>query len=141
MKKALIFCTLLFAFAFSSLGLAGQNFIGLHKDVIREKVRNDLTGFVFTKEIENGDRSFIKFENTFEEQTLLFVLNAQGICTSVSRMYNTWLFNRIKSDLDSRLEPAGELRWIEKYEGKDFEVFLRKGEWFITVATLPLNNK
>lgn len=117
---------------------SGQNYIGLHKDEIRERVRQEQQGFVFTKEIENGDKSFIKFENTFEEQTLLFVLNAKGYCTSVSRMYNTWLFNRVKTDLDSKFTPAGDQRWIENLQGKEFEVLLRKSEWFITVVTLPL---
>lgn len=55
-------------------------------------------------------------------------------------MYNTWLFNKVKTDLDIRLQPAGELRWIEKQGGREYEVFLRKGEWFITVATLPLKH-
>ncbi len=117
---------------------SSQNYIGLHKEEIRERVRQEQQGFVFTKEIENGDKSFIKFENTFEEQTLLFVLNAQGYCTSVSRMYNTWLFNRVKTDLDSKFKPAGDHRWIETLQGKEFEVLLRKSEWFITVVTLPL---
>ncbi len=138
MKLVLRFCLSLVIFVLIFQSAVGQNYIGLYKDEIREKVRNELSGFIFVKEIENGDRSFIKFENTFEEQTLLFVLNAKGICTSVSRMYNTWLFNKLKSDLDNRLQPAGELRWLEKHEGKEYEIFLRKGEWFITVATLPL---
>jgi len=115
-----------------------QNYIGLHKEEIRERVRQEQQGFVFTKEVENGDKSFIKFENTFEEQTLLFVLNAKGYCTSVSRMYNTWLFNRVKTELDLKFIPAGHHRWIETLQGKEFEVLLRKSEWFITVVTLPL---
>lgn len=138
MKSVLRLCLLIFICTLLFQGVKGQNYIGLHKDKIKEKVRSELSGFIFIKEVENGDRSFIKFENTFEEQTLLFVLNAKGKCTSVSRMYNTWLFNKLKTDLDSRLQPAGELKWIERCEGKEYEVFLRKGEWFISVVTLPL---
>jgi len=91
--------------------------------------------FAFAKEIQNEDRSFIKFENSFEEQTLLFVLNAQGYCTSVSRMYNTWLFNRIKDELNKKYGESKKLIWIEEMDDKEYEVELKKGEWFVTVVT------
>jgi len=113
----------------------GQNYIGLHKDEIRVKVNMELKGFAFAKEIFNYDRSFIKFENTFEEQTLIFMLNAEGYCTSVSRMYNTWLFNRLKEDLTAKYGKSKNLKWIEVVEGKKYEVELVKGEWFVTVVT------
>lgn len=115
----------------------GQNYIGLHKDEIKEKIRLEHAGFVFSKEVYNEDKSFIKFENTFEEQTILFVLNAQGNCTSVSRMYNTWLFNKVKEDLNKKYGESKKLIWIEQKDDKNFEVELRKGEWFITVITRP----
>ncbi len=113
----------------------GQNYIGLHKDEIRERVQQELAGFVFTKEISNFDRSFIKFENSFEEQTLIFMLNSDGFCTSVSRMYNTWLFNRLKDELEKRYGKEKGLIWIEMKNGKEYEVELKRGEWFITVIT------
>lgn len=112
-----------------------QNYIGLHKDRIREKVRLELNGFFFTKEIFNDNRSFIKFENTFEEQTLLFVLNSKGYCTSVSRMYNTWLFNRLKDELTAKYGKSKTMKWIEIRDSEKFEVQLVKGEWFVTVIT------
>ncbi len=119
---------------FAVLGIS-QNYIGLHKDEIREKVNKELKGFAFAKEIFNNDRSFIKFENTFEEQTLIFMLNAEGYCTSVSRMYNTWLFNRLRDDLTAKYGKSKNLKWIELIDGKKYEVELVKGEWFVTVVT------
>ena len=113
----------------------GQNYIGLHKDSIRVKMKVEYPTFAFAKEIQNEDRSFIKFENSFEEQTLLFVLNAQGYCTSVSRMYNTWLFNRIKDELNKKYGESKKLIWIEEMDDKEYEVELKKGEWFVTVVT------
>jgi hypothetical protein len=112
---------------------SGQNYIGLHKDEIRDRVKQELSGFAFTKEVFNLDRSFIKFENTFEEQTLLFMLNADGYCTSVSRMYNTWLFNRLRDELNDKYGKQKGLIWEEEKDGKKFVVELIKGEWFITV--------
>lgn len=129
--RIVLFFSLMLLF-FSS---KSQNYIGFHKDSIRVRMKVEYPAFAFAKEIQNEDRSFIKFENGFEEQTLLFVLNAQGYCTSVSRMYNTWLFNRLKDDLNKKYGESKKLIWIENMGGKEYEVELRKGEWFVTVVT------
>jgi hypothetical protein len=118
-----------------SLSGFSQNYIGLHKDEIRMKVKQELPGFAFTKEIYNDDRSFIKFENSFEEQTIVFMLNSNGYCTSISRMYNTWLFNRIKGDLIAKYGKSKNNKWVDIEDTKKYEIELIKGEWFITVVT------
>lgn len=114
-----------------------QNYVGLHKDEIQQRVKQELPGFAFTKEVFNNERSFIKFENAFEEQTLIFMLNANGYCTSVSRMYNTWLFNRIRDELITKYGKSRSMKWEEVMDGKKYEIELVKGQWFITVVTRP----
>lgn len=112
-----------------------QNFIGQHKDEIRKNVSTAYPGFVFDKEVENGKKSFIKFVNTFDEQTLLFILDEKGYCTSTSRMYNTWLFSQVKNDLNKKYTQKDSLTWLEYSNDKVYEITLKKGEWFITVST------
>jgi hypothetical protein len=107
----------------------------MHKVEIIKKVGEVLPGFKFTKEVNNKSKSFIKFENTFEEQTLIFMLNSEGYCTAVSRMYNTWLFNRLKDELNSKYGKSNKLKWIEEREGIQYEIELIKGKWFLTVVT------
>ena len=114
-----------------------QNFIGQSKEDIQKKIKGAYPGFVFDKEIVNGKKSFIKFVNTFEEQTLLFILDESGFCTSMARMYNTWLFSQVKRELDSKYKKEDSLTWIENSNGKDYEIVLKKGDWFITVITRP----
>ena len=135
LKRVLIHSSLLMAFTMLFLFGQGQNFIGLHKDEIKTRVEHELSGFVFAKEIFNYDRSFIKFENTFEEQTLLFMLNAEGYCTSISRMYNTWMFNKLKQELIEKYGKDKDQKWAYKKDGKKYEIELVKGEWFVTVIT------
>lgn len=112
-----------------------QNYISMHKDEIRTRMGKELSGFAFAKEIYNFDRSFIKFENTFEEQTLIFMLNADGFCTSVSRMYNTWMFNKLEEQLAEQYGKSKNLRWTYRKDRKVYEVELVKGNWFTTVVT------
>jgi len=120
-----------------TLHVAGQNYIGLHKDEIRKRAATEYKGFTFDNEVENGNRSFLKYVNVFEEQTLLFVLNDKGYCTSMSRMYNTWLLNQVKADLTKKYRQTDSLTWLEKQNDKEYEIKLRKGEWFLTVSTRP----
>jgi len=112
----------------------------MHKDDIRKLTPKEYKGFVFEKEVENGDRSFIKFVNVIEEQTLLFMLNEKGICTSVSRMYNTWLYDQVQKELKKNYKKKGSDTWIESKDGKKYEIKLKNGEWFITVTTRPITN-
>lgn len=131
----------MFWFIFPLENITGQNYIGLYKDEIRRKMPAEYSGFVFEKEVANGNRSFIKFVNTFEEQTFLCMLNKKGYCTSCSRMYNTWLYNQVKKELDQKFKPLNSNTWIETIRKKKFEVTLKKGEWFITVTTRPCSKK
>jgi len=114
-----------------------QNFIGQHKDEIQKNVLTAYPGFVFEKEVENGKKSFLKFVNNFDEQTLLFIIDEKGYCTSISRMYNTWLFSRVKNELNKKYQQKDSLTWLEYKDDKVYEIKLKKGEWFITVTTRP----
>jgi len=132
-----IFLILTFLFIYSTEYTVAQNFIGDHKEDIRKNIRTIYPGFVFEKEILNGNRSFIKFVNTFEEQTLLFILNEQGYCTSISRMYNTWLYRQVRDDLNKKHKQIDSLSWVDSIGSEKFEIKLKKGEWFLTVVTRP----
>lgn len=112
-----------------------QNYIDLHKDEIFRLARVELNGFSFTKEVQNKNRSFIKFENYLEEQTLIFMLNSEGYCTSVSQMYNVWLYESVKKGLNDMYGNSDSCIWIETNDSSKYEINLVKGEWFITVIT------
>ncbi|MGD9976978.1 MAG: hypothetical protein AB7S54_03490 [Bacteroidales bacterium] len=119
----------------------GQNYIGMHRNEIVRLTPKEYKGFVFDKEVKNADRSFIKFVNAIDEQTLLFMVNGKGICTSVSRMYNTWLYGQVYSDLEKNYIKVAANTWVEHKNGKEYEIKLKRGEWFITVTIRSIINK
>ncbi|HCT30088.1 MAG TPA: hypothetical protein DIW31_05025 [Bacteroidales bacterium] len=123
--------------SFLSISGIAQNFIGQHKEEIRKNIKQAYPGFNFDKEVVNGKKSFLKYVNTFEEQTILFILDEKGNCTSMARMYNSWLLSQVKRDLDSKYKSKDSLTWLDSSNGKDFEIVLKKGKWFITVITRP----
>ncbi len=121
--------------SFIAISGFAQNFIGQNKQDIQKNIKQAYPGFYFEKEVENGKKSFLKYVNTLEEQTILFILDEKGFCTSMVRMYNTWLFSKIKKDLDTKCKSTGSLTWLDHSDGKDYEIVLKKGKWFITVIT------
>lgn len=141
MIRSFRYIVLIIPFWLIQLTVQGQNYIGMHKDDIRKLTPKEHKGFAFEKEVENGDRSFIKFVNVIDEQTLLFMVDSKGICTSVSRMYNTWLYDQVQKELKKNYKKKGSDTWIEIKDGKKYEIKLKNGEWFITVTTRPITNK
>ena len=135
--RQFVLCFIVVASAYSA---AAQNYIGLHKEEIRTRVKKELPGFYFAKEVESGDRSFIKFENSFEEQTLIFRLNEMGVCTSVYRMYNTWLEDKVRAQLDATYGKGAGNRWYFTLSHKEYEVILKQSDWYITVIIKSVTN-
>jgi len=128
---------LLINFVLLSVFATGQNYIGMHKDEIKRVVPAKYSGFVFDKFVDNGERSFVKFVNQIDEQTLLFMVNSQGICKSVSRMYNTWMYNDVSKDLSKMYRKTGKDEWMEQKDGKTYVIRLKRSDWFITVTIRP----
>ncbi|MBC7125755.1 MAG: hypothetical protein H5T24_09005 [Bacteroidales bacterium] len=132
---AIIFLSV--AVAFLSLSASAQNYIGLHKDEIAKRMPQENKGFYFEKEVNVDDRSFLKYVNTLDEQTILFMIDTDGFCSAVSRMYNTWLYDQVVNELNSKYQQVSTNKWLEVKEGKSYDLTLIKGKWFLTLTIRP----
>ncbi|HON71669.1 hypothetical protein [Tenuifilum sp.] len=132
---AIIFLSV--AIAFLSLSASAQNYIGLHKDEIAKRMPQENKGFYFEKEVNVDDRGFLKYVNTLDEQTILFMIDTDGFCTAVSRMYNTWLYDQVVNELNSKYQQVSTNKWLEIKEGKSYDLTLIKGKWFLTLTIRP----
>jgi len=120
-----------------SLSVSAQNYIGLHKDEIAKRMPQENKGFFFEKEVNVDDRGFLKYVNTLDEQTILFMIDTDGFCTAVSRMYNTWLYDQVVNELNSKYQQVSNNKWLEVKEGKNYDLTLIKGKWFLTLTIRP----
>ncbi|HOK60314.1 hypothetical protein [Tenuifilum sp.] len=132
---AIIFLSV--AVAFLSLSVSAQNYISLHKDEIAKRMPQENKGFYFEKEVNVDDRGFLKYVNTLDEQTILFMIDTDGFCTAVSRMYNTWLYDQVVNELNSKYQQVSTNKWLEVKEGKSYDLTLIKGKWFLTLTIRP----
>ena len=108
-----------------------QNFIGFTKLQVRKSVRDSLPGFYFVKEVTNGDRSFLKYENTLEEQTILFIINRSGVCTAINRMYNFIEREAVEKELSTKYHKSSKNVWRFRQGGRDYVAILKEDEWFL----------
>lgn len=120
-----------------SLSVNAQNYIGLHKGDIAKLMPQEYKGFYFEKEVNVDDRGFLKYVNTIEEQTVLFMINTDGLCTAVSRMYNTWLHEQVINELNRKYQQVSTNKWLEVKDGKEYDLTLIKGKWFLTLTIRP----
>lgn len=129
-RRALTFQLVLLGICLAST-LCAQNFIGYSRQQVKSMVKDSLPGFFLAKEIQNGVKSFIKYENTFEEQTVLFIFNEKGVCTAVNRMYNFIEKDGLVKELSSKYRKVSKNEWRFKKEGKEYAAVLKEEEWFL----------
>lgn len=122
---------------FLSSGISAQNYIGLKKGEIINKMRIEHSEFFFDKEVKNGNKSFIKFvDGAIIPETILFVLNNNGTCRFVKHMYeDKTKLQTVKDELTSKYKVVGENKWLMKLKGKEYEIILEDNKWFFEVTT------
>lgn len=132
MKYAFLFCLLGF---FYSLGVMGQpKYIGLEKSEIIEKMKDDKPDFSKAKVI-NKAYNYLKYQDSFGEQTILFFLNDNDVCTSVKLMSHYVFLGEEVGRLNQKYDQAGDNVWKYKDDGEEYTLELEKGQWFFSVLT------
>ncbi len=137
MKKIIV---LLFIVV-SSLNVLGQNFVGSHKLEIKKTMKDDHPDFYFSKEVM-GESSFIKFEDTDDYRTFLFVLDDDGYCKYHILMCDYSLLKNVVDSLNKNYEYQNNLIWYDYVSGKNnFVIKVKKEEWYFSVITKKLDEK
>ncbi|MFW6248628.1 MAG: hypothetical protein ACOC4J_02535 [Bacteroidota bacterium] len=132
MKYAFLFCLFVF---FYSLDVLGQpKYIGLEKDEIIEMMKEDKPDFSKAKVI-NKAYNYLKYQDSFGEQTILFFLNDNNVCTSVKIMSHYVFLGEEVGKLNEQFHQEEENLWTHSEDGEEYTMELEKGQWFFSVIT------
>lgn len=133
MKKASyqILATVILLFA--GLQLHGQHYIGMQKDRIAGIVKQQNPNFRIDNSAVNHTYHYLKFVDDVSEQTMLFFLSDNDVCTYVRWISDYANLTDITIQLNRQYDKAGEKRWSYSEGGKRFLVTLEEGEWYFTV--------
>jgi len=115
--------------------LYGQKFIGLPKDAIKGMMKTEMPELYFVDNTTNTSYNYLKYVDDLNEQTLLFFLNENNICTMIRYMCDYSLLNKKKKWLNNTYTKTAENQWGYKEGGKAYEIELDEGDWYFTITT------
>lgn len=94
-----------------------------------------MKGFNLDNTSVNKTFNYLKYVDYLGQQTILFFMDENDICTAWKWMCDYSLLEEKVKELNDKFKPAGENRWTFKHNDKQFEVKLDKEEWFFSIIT------
>jgi hypothetical protein len=112
-----------------------QNYIGMHKDSIKETMRNNQKSFSLDQSTVNKVYKYLKYVDSYGEQTLLYFLNENDYCTSSKLMSDYSNLTDIIDELNNEYINIDDSTWKYYSDNEEYIVTLIEGDWFFTVYT------
>lgn len=122
-------------FLFLMYSSLSQNYIGMHKDSIKEAMRNNQESFSLDQSTINKVYKYLKYVDSYGEQTLLFFLDENDYCTSSKLMSDYSNLTDIIDELNNKYINIDDSTWKYYSDNEEFFVTLVEGDWFFTVYT------
>ncbi len=111
------------------------NYIGKSKEEIIKKMNEDNPAFVLDDGMVNETYKYLKFFDKNNEETMLFFLSDNDICTYTKLLSDYANINARTDELNKNYKNAGELKWVFVDRGEVYFVELKKEKWYFTVIT------
>ncbi len=83
----------------------------------------------------NKTFNYLKYEDKFNEETLLVFLSDDNVCTFTRLMSEYGNMSTRISELNSLYQKTSDTTWNYQFDEEQFTVTYRKGEWFFTLVT------
>jgi hypothetical protein len=110
-----------------------QNLIGYKgKDILKYMKENRRE--MNLNNVVNSQYSYLKYSDNQEKQTILFFLNKDSVCKSVRIICDLSIKTEKINELNRLYRKNGENRWIDKRDGKNYEIELNDGNWSSTIS-------
>ena len=130
--------TLAVAFAFiQTIHAKVDHFIGLHKNEIKNKMQSEMDAFNLDETSVNKTFNYLKYVDYLAQQTILFFLNENDVCTASKWMCDYVLLDEKVNDLNGKFNKISEDKWQYSHENQTYEVTLEKEDWFFSIITRP----
>jgi hypothetical protein len=115
-------------------GIYAQNFIGLPKSDIAGLLKTLNPQFRLEKNAVNHAYRYMKYVDRISDQTILFFLSDQDMCTYVRWMADYSNLSDITEMLNRKYNKNGQNTWSYTDKGVNYAVTLLEEEWYFTVS-------
>ena len=110
-----------------------QNLIGYKgKDILKYMKENRRE--MNLNNVVNSHYSYLKYSDNQEKQTILFFLNKDSVCKSVRIICDLSIKTEKINELNRLYRKNGENRWIDKRDGKNYDIEINDGNWSSTIS-------
>jgi hypothetical protein len=117
-----------------SFHVAGQHFIGLNKNELAAAIKEMNPQFKLDKNAVNHAYKYLKYVDKISEQTILFFLSEDDVCTYVRWMADYSNLNDIILMLNKKYRKTGENTWSYTDKGENYSVKMEEEEWYFTIT-------
>lgn len=117
------------------LRLQAQQYIGLHKDVIKEMMKSGNKEMYLDKSTVNNTYNYLKYVDALDEQTLLYFLDNEDKCKLIRHMCDYSMLDEKVEELNESYTKTADDTWQYKEGGEIYEITLEEGEWYFTITT------
>ena len=129
--KPLLFCFITFV----TTGIQSQNYIGLDSDSLKIVLKQNEKSFRIDNSTVNKVYKYLKYVDKINEQTWLFFLDENNVCTHHKLMSDYLNYNDTVQKLNEKFRSTGDKTWKYADMGKEYTITLIEEEWFFTVIT------
>jgi hypothetical protein len=110
------------------------NFIGMSKPEIIKTMQKYNPSFDLDEGAVNKTFNYVKFVDKYNEETYLFFLDDNNVCTHTKLMSDYSNLKLRTDELNKYYKKAGENKWVFVEKNKVFIVELKREEWFFTIV-------
>ncbi len=128
--------TLSIAFILLCFMAQSQNLVGFKGKEIRKYMKENHSEMNYNR-VVNSKFNYLKYSDSSENQTMLFFLSRDSVCTEERITCDPGLKTQKIKEFDSRYKKDGEYSWIDKREGKNYHIDMKDEKWSFVISIEP----
>ena len=84
--------------------------------------------------VVNNKFNYLKYSDNDEDQTLLFFLDSDSICSNIKIICDKGLKDQKTREFNTMFIKSGENEWTQKKDGKEFIIQVLDDKWSFVVS-------
>ena len=135
------FAVIAFLLTVSVFVCNGQEFIGKHKEEVKQIMRAERKDVHIDQSSRNTVYNLLKYVDGLNTQTILFVFNDNDTCIFYKTIYDYLYLRQVERELNQKYTKASSGRWYFYSGNNTYIVTLKKEKWYFSVLVNKEDNQ
>jgi hypothetical protein len=111
----------------------GQEFIGKHKDEVKQIMSTERKDVHIDQSSRNTVYNLLKYVDRLNTQTILYVFNEQDTCIFYKTIYDYLYLKKVEKELNQKYTRAGSGTWHYYSGNNKYLITLTREKWYFSV--------